>query len=165
MIPEPTPKTTPTALPCSRPLPAGGSQGAEAVLAGLARHPALISYGSKLSTSLVHPSEHVGEQIAGGAGWRAWGGSDGIGGAAITTGGNGGGADAQPVTSSSSVHSSNAQGVGGKFGMAGDLLEFCGAALIFDPGRLARAGRGAGVGREVGLVARLRSGQRGPRIG
>ena len=94
------------------------------------RSAALICYRSKLSSSVLNPSEHVGEHIAGARGWRAWGGSAGIDGGAITSGGDIGGADAQPVTSGSSAHSSDAGDILSKFGIVGSFLHRLGALLL-----------------------------------
>lgn len=61
----------------------------------------LVGVVSKLSRSFVKPCLHVGEQSAGGTGWRARGGNWGGRGGWTLTGDNGG-AVAQPVSSTAS---------------------------------------------------------------
>lgn len=74
-----------------------------AELAGDARG---IGVLAKLSRSRVNPSEHVGEQIAGGLGWSAALGSGGIWGGGTLTGKNGG-AVAQADSSMASAQQSS----------------------------------------------------------
>jgi hypothetical protein len=45
--------------------------------AGFAGCSGSVGFGSKLSTSLLHPSEHVGKHVSGAGSWRAAGGSGG----------------------------------------------------------------------------------------
>ncbi len=100
--------------------------------------------------SLVKPALHVGKQIAGGAGCRAWGGSGGIAGACTTGGGNGGETVAQPLASISSGNSISAGAIEGVRGFIGDLLQRGAAALFLG----ARGGLGvaAGLGQHAQLL-------------
>lgn len=120
---------------------------------------------SKLSRSSVKPAEHVGEQIAGGAGCLAWAGRGGIAGGA--TGGELGGALAQAVSRSASSASVRLRSEAGFVcGILG-LLDFVGTAALFSPGRslglLDALGNLASVERKIGAgdngLAPLPSGQ------
>ena len=120
----------------------------------LARAPSCVCLVSKSSNSvrsLVKPALHVGEQISGGVGCRAWGGSGGISGAATTTGGSeGGDLLAQPLASSSigsSISASLRQAV---FGVMGGLQ-----GVVQAPGALFAGGLGGLAG---GALERLQLG-------
>ena len=94
------------------------------------RNAALIRYCSKLSRSRINPPEHVGEQNSGAGGCRACRGKGGIAGGAITSGGDGGAAVSQPVSSSHGTDSSSADNILSEFGMAGNLLRLRGALAV-----------------------------------
>lgn len=117
-----------------------------------------IRYLSKLSTSRLQPSEHVGKQLAGGAGCRAWEGSGGIAGGATTAGGDGCDALAQPSTSSSGASGISTRQGGEFVGMVGDLLHCRDAAgFLGSGGFLGLEGSGHERG-AVGIPAGLHPG-------
>lgn len=99
--------------------------------------------------SLVKPALHVGEQMAGGVGWRATAGSGGIAGGGTTSGGEGGDTPAQPASSISSAGSISAGAV--KFGLCifGNLHQVGVSALFFG------AGFRHGLARGLLLLAQL----------
>lgn len=97
--------------------------------------------------SRVKPALHVGEQIGGGVGWRAWAGSAGMAGGSTAGGGEAGETLAQPLTSISSGISISAGALQGVVGFIGGFLHLCGAALFF--------GAGFGLGLAGGLLHRL----------
>lgn len=93
--------------------------------------------------SLVKPALHVGEQIGGGAGWRAWAGSAGMAGGSTAGGGEAGETVAQPLTSISSGVSISAGARQGFVGFIGGFLHLCGAAFFFGARRLHSFAAGA----------------------
>ena len=118
-----------------------------------------IRYRSKLSASLLQPSEHVGEHSGGVVGWRAAWGSGGICGGWTGGGGAGGelgGAVAQAVASDASISGSSSRTAGLGFGFTGDLLVFANPCLL-DGAVLGRQQQGLGVsgGQVLGRLAAL----------
>lgn len=103
--------------------------------------------------SLVKPALHVGEQIGGGAGWRAWGGSAGMAGGCTAGGGEAGDTVAQPLTSISGSSSISAGALQGLVGFIGDFLHLCGAALFLGAGGLLGALGCVGHGLQLRGVA------------
>jgi hypothetical protein len=103
--------------------------------------------------SLVKPALHVGEQIGGGVGWRAWAGSAGMAGGSTAGGGEAGETLAQPLTSISSGISISARALHGLVGFIGGFLHLCGAALFFGAGGLHGFAAGAlEVGDVLGVL-------------
>lgn len=111
--------------------------------------------------SLVKPALHVGEQIGGGDGWRAWAGKAGIAGGSTTGGGEAGETVAQPLTSISSGVSISAGPRQGFMGFIGGFLHLCGAALFFGTRRLHGLPAGALQVGDLFGVLRPRVGVRG----
>jgi hypothetical protein len=118
-------------------------------LAGAAGDAGLIGGRSKLSTMRVHPSKHVGEQIAGAGGWRACCGSGGSFGPSITTGGERSGTLEHAATSSSGSSSMVAHACREAFGFIDALQVGGGQAPLFD------AGLALGVARDLLSVGGL----------
>jgi hypothetical protein len=102
--------------------------------------------GSKLSSSLTNPAEHVGMQIGGGGGWRAAMGNGWMAGGG-TTGGVGGDTLAQPTQSISSSAGISAGSLELASGFIFGFLLGGDAALFLAPVVLGCEARGAfGVG-------------------
>lgn len=89
-----------------------------------------ISESSNSFRSLVNPALHVGKQIGGGVGWRAWDGRTGMAGGCTTTGGKGRELVAQPLTSIDSRISIGASTRHDLVGFIDGFLHLCGAALF-----------------------------------
>jgi hypothetical protein len=106
--------------------------------------------------SLVKPALHVGEQIAGGAGCRAWAGSGGMAGAWTTGGGNGGEPVAQPLTSVGSSSGVSTGTIQSFSGVIGGFLQLGAAALFFGPSL--GLGPARGVGQRPQLLGVLGTG-------
>lgn len=99
-----------------------------------------VSEFSNSVLSVVKPALHVGEQIDGGLGWRAWAGSTGFAGGSTNSGGRGefGDTAAQPLTSIAGSSSIIARTVKVLLGFIGNLLHGSRASLFFFSGGLHR---------------------------
>lgn len=120
-------------------------------LAELAGKAGLVGKLANDARSFVNPAEHVGEQIAGGVGWRAACGSFGTSGGA--TGGSGelAGPVAQADSSSVSAAHISLEGLAGSvFGIKG-LLQLLLAPALFGP-RVVFGGQCLARGVALGLV-------------
>lgn len=117
-------------------------------LTRLPGHPSGVRYRSKLSTSRLQPSEHVGKHSSGAGGcWAGLGKGGAFGGG--TTGGKLGGTVAQAVTSNGTSSSSQRPAAGVLFGFMGDLL------MLADPGGLDGAIVGLGLPGGLGRMGAL----------
>lgn len=140
-------------------------------LAGGAGGSAGVGEGSKLSTSVFQPAEHVGEHQAGGWGWRAWGGSGGMAGGAGL--GAGGGAEAgvvrgpcaQAVASSTSKVTVAARAVELRLGGLGGLGMRLTPLLLDVAGALAGGQGFGGEAGALGLALGALGGQGGAQLG
>jgi hypothetical protein len=105
-------------------------QGVVGPLAGGPGNAGLVCVSSNVCRSRINPLEQLGEQIAGGLGWRASGGSIGIAGGA-TTGGKVAGVLAQPVRKSSSTPGISPRRSGLVVGTFDGFLQLSHPALFF----------------------------------
>ena len=126
----------------------------------------LVSKSSNSVRSFVKPAPHVGEQIGGGFGCRAWAGSGGFFAGCTTKGGGElGDTVAQPLTSSASSIGVIARRIKLLLGFIGNLLHGERAALFFFASGLHRLARGAFALGELDGMRRLRFGVRGALVG
>ena len=102
------------------------AQFAVRLLAGLAGNTGLVCKGANESSSFESPAEHVGIQISGAGGWRAWIGSGGMDGGCTTEGGE---TLAQPIIRRPSGIGISARRTCGNFSMVGLLLDGDNAAF------------------------------------
>ena len=122
-------------------------------LASQSRDPGMVSIFSKLSSSVDSPAEHVGEQIEGGAGWRASGGKGGI--AAACVGKYRVDSCAQPLASNASGRSVSSRDRGLFLGIITGFLHGGCAPPFFDAGGLNRRDGSLSLGGQILGVLRV----------